>query len=397
MKAVGHQRMAACITALLIAPLSFALVALAPAAAATRAGKVCTTPNAKSGSLTCTNKAGRLIWATAPKAAKPVTTKPTGPTGPKAKATAAAAVTPPKQIVAPGATNRGPALPSPALPSAPTKPTKPTKPANTTKPTVPTVTTVKPGATPPVAGSASANAPTVPGTTAKPAAPTSPAGPTPAAPTPTPPAPAPAPAPNTPTTSTTTTRVAQTSTTVAATNPPTGVSPIEGTWKVNSGEVGYRVKQTVSGQPFEAVGRTKNVTGSMNIEGTVLKSVEMTLATTTFKSEPADGKRDSGVQQVLETAKFPTATISLAAPFDLGQIPADKVEITKNVTFKLTLHGVAKNLTIPIKARRNGATVEIVGSAPIVFADFGIADPSRRPALISEDRGVVEFVVSFGR
>jgi polyisoprenoid-binding protein YceI len=386
MKAVGHQRMAVSVATLLIAPMSFVL---SPSAtAATKLGKVCTTINARSGSLTCVNKAGRLVWAAAPKTTKPkvaskVTTKP--------KAISAAAVTPPKPIVAPGA-SRGPVLPAPALPNSGAKPVAT---APTTKPG--STQTTKPASAPapaPVAGTP-ANAPTVPAAAVKPGASPSPAAaPSPALspnPAPAPVAPTPAPAAATTTTTTTTLKV------TPATNPPAGTSPIEGTWNVNTGEVGYRVKQTVSGQPFEAVGRTKNVTGSMVMEGTVLKSVEMTLATTTFKSEPADGKRDSGVQQVLETAKFPTATISLAAPFDLGQIPADKVEISKNVSFKLTLHGVAKNLTIPIKARRNGATVEIVGSAQIVFADFGIADPSRRPALISEDRGVVEFVVSFGR
>jgi polyisoprenoid-binding protein YceI len=334
----------------------------ASADAAARLGQRCTRTGVRSGSLTCVRKSGRLVW----------TARTVATTKARAKPVAGVVPTKPKAAAAPGTTKpvspqpaaapatRGPALPGQAAPPASTAVTAPTTPAN------PTPTTTKaPVASTPAASTATAQ-PTVP-VAASPTVTTAVATTTTAAPTP-------------------------------STAPPLpGVSPIEGAWKVNSGEVGYRVKQTVSGQSVEAVGRTKNVTGSMTMENTALRSVEMSVATTTFKSEPADTKRDSGVQSVLETAKFPTATISLAAPVDLGQIPADKVEISKSATFKLTLHGVAKNITIPIKARRNGATIEIVGSTTILFADFGIADPSRRPLLISEDRGVVEFVVSLVR
>jgi polyisoprenoid-binding protein YceI len=317
--------------------------------AAIKVGQRCTKVGVKSGSLGCFSKSGRLVWAKIPKPATPTTKPKLGApaTRPKTNAGALPAVTakptvPPTTV----AVTRGPTLPGAAAPTPVAGP--PVSPA-----TSPTVTTPSAASPSPVAPAPVAASPTI----------------------------------------TTTTTVAP-----ASTNPPNPVaSPLEGAWKVNAGEVGYRVKQTVSGQSVEAVGRTRNVTGSMLMEGTALKSVEMSVAATTFKSEPADTKRDSGVQSVLETAKFPTATISLAGPVDLGQIPADKVEISKTATFKLTLHGVAKNIAIPIKARRNGATVEIVGSTPIVFADFGIADPSRRPLLVSEDRGVVEFVVSLVR
>ncbi len=155
------------------------------------------------------------------------------------------------------------------------------------------------------------------------------------------------------------------------------------------------MKQTLSGQNIEAVGRTKSVTGTMTMESTTLKNVEMNVSLTTLTSD--DAKRNSGVQNLLQTSVFPTATIALAAPFNIGEIPADKVEVTKTPTFRLTLHGVSRDIPIAIKARRNGATIEIVGSTTIKFDDYGIADPSRKPLLISEDKGIVEFLVVFGR
>ena len=133
----------------------------------------------------------------------------------------------------------------------------------------------------------------------------------------------------------------------------------------------------------------------MTMESTILKSVEMNVAMTMLTSD--DAKRDSGVRNLLQTSLFPTATIALAAPFNIGEIPPDKVEVSKTPTFRLTLHGVSKDIPIAIKARRNGATVEIVGSTTITFADYGIGSASRPPLLISEDKGVVEFLVVFGR
>jgi polyisoprenoid-binding protein YceI len=346
----GRNRSRVEVFALALTVIGGAAFFVGSADAAVKLGQRCTKVGLKSGSLSCASKSGRLVWVTTPKATTKPKTKPktntklgAPATNPKANAGALPVVTA-KRTPTTVAVTRGPALPGSVAPTVP--------PVNASPAASPTVTTL-PAATP------------------------SPAPPAPVAVSPT---------------------VTVATTAPVSTNPPTaGVSPIEGAWKVNAGEVGYRVKQTVSGQSVEAVGRTKNVTGSMIMEATTLKSVDMVVATTTFKSEPADTKRDSGVQAVLETAQFPTATISLAGPVDLGQIPADKVEVSKTATFKLTLHGVAKNIAIPIKARRNGATIEIVGSTPIVFGDFGIADPSRRPLLISEDRGVVEFVVSLAR
>jgi polyisoprenoid-binding protein YceI len=193
-----------------------------------------------------------------------------------------------------------------------------------------------------------------------------------------------------------------TTTTVAASDANTAsttavsAAGIEGTWNVAAGEVGYRVKELLNGQSIEGVGRTSAVTGTMAIAGTTVKSVDLTTDLTSLKSD--SNQRDRQVQgRILDTAKFPKATIKLLTPIELGSVPADKSEITQKATVNLAIRGAGKDLPIEVKARRNGDRIEINGSVRLVFADFGIPDPSFAPVVTTEDNGLLEFVIAFGR
>ena len=96
----------------------------------------------------------------------------------------------------------------------------------------------------------------------------------------------------------------------------------------------------------------------------------------------------------METSTYPTATFTLTQPIDLGSLPADGVETTKNATGKLTMHGTTKSVTFPVTARRSGATIQVSGSIPIVFADWNISNPSGGPAT-TEDHGTLEWLLNF--
>jgi polyisoprenoid-binding protein YceI len=182
------------------------------------------------------------------------------------------------------------------------------------------------------------------------------------------------------------------------TKPATALSEgIEGTWSPTTGTVvGYRVKEVLGGQDTEGVGRTSAVTGSMKITGTTVTSVELTADLTKLESD--SGRRDDQVQgRILETAKFPTAVLKLKNPIDLGSVPGDKVEVAKSVTVTLTLHGVTKDLPLELKARRNGPNIEVNGAIKLVFADFGITNPSLPPFVTTDPDGLLEFLVVFAR
>ena len=167
---------------------------------------------------------------------------------------------------------------------------------------------------------------------------------------------------------------------------------IDGTWNVAAeSQAGYRVKETLLGQSTEAVGRTTAVTGTATIASNMLTAAEITVDMTKVASDKS--QRDGQFQgRIMETSQFPTATFKVTAPADLGTIPPDGTNTTIKVTGDLTLHGATKRVTIDLTGQRSGASLKVSGAVPIVFADYGINNPSGGPATVG-DEGTLEFLV----
>jgi polyisoprenoid-binding protein YceI len=172
-------------------------------------------------------------------------------------------------------------------------------------------------------------------------------------------------------------------------------SGIDGSWQVGAGsEAGYRVPEVLNGQTTEGVGRTSGVTGSMTVVGTSVTASEFVFDMTKLTSD--SGKRDSQVQgRIMETATFPTATFVLGGPVDLGKIPADKEEVSIPAKGSLTVRGTTLPVELTLNARRNGATIEVLGSYDLKFADFGIPDPSVKPFVEVGQSGFIEWLLVF--
>ncbi len=179
------------------------------------------------------------------------------------------------------------------------------------------------------------------------------------------------------------------------------------TWTVNtsigsfsdftSSFVGYRVEeQLASIGANTAVGRTPNVSGSLTIDGTTVMAARIEADLTTLQSD--DHRRDGQLaRQGIQTGSYPTATFTLSEPTDLGSIPADGEEIQVTASGQLTLHGVTNDVQIPLTARLSGDVVTVVGSLPIVFADYGIPIPNSFLVLSIADQGTMELQLFFTR
>ncbi len=167
----------------------------------------------------------------------------------------------------------------------------------------------------------------------------------------------------------------------------------DGEWKITQGsEAGYRVPETLQGQKTEGVGRTTAITGSMTIAGTQATAGEFVFDLTQLKSD--SGKRDEQVQgRIMKTAEFPNATFKLTGPVDFGKVPADKESVKAKAAGELTLHGVTKPVEVELEARMNAGNVEVLGSLPITFADWGIEDPSFKPFVEVGATGTIEWLL----
>ncbi|MGB2758222.1 MAG: YceI family protein [Acidimicrobiia bacterium] len=176
--------------------------------------------------------------------------------------------------------------------------------------------------------------------------------------------------------------------------PASGNTSVDGTWKATPESVaGYRVQEVLFGQGTEAVGRTHSVSGSMAIAGAVVTSADFSvdIASITSDQSRRDGKFRG---EIMNATEFPNATFTLTAPIDLGAIPADRVEVSAKATGELTLRGEKRVVSFDLKARRNGANIEVNGTIPVKFADYKIDNPSGGP-VTTEDHGVVEFLLVF--
>ncbi len=191
----------------------------------------------------------------------------------------------------------------------------------------------------------------------------------------------------------------------AAASSPLPSGGLEGSWSVDTtigsfsdstaSFVGYRVQeQLASIGANTAVGRTPKVSGTLTIAGTKLTAVAITADLTALQSD--DPRRDGQlVRGGIETGTYPTATFTLSSPIDLGATPTDGHEIDATATGQLTLHGQAQTVQIALKARLSGSVIEVVGSLPIVFSDYGIQKPTSFSVLSIADQGTLELQLFF--
>jgi polyisoprenoid-binding protein YceI len=187
-----------------------------------------------------------------------------------------------------------------------------------------------------------------------------------------------------------------TQTSTASTASGSATVSVDGAWKITSdSKAGYRVGEVLFGQHDTAVGRTSSVKGNLTINGTTVPAASFTVDLTTVSSDQAN--RDRQFQgRIMDTATFPTATFKLTKPITLASIPSNLTEVKVSATGDLMLHGTTKSVTFELKARRTGDKIEVNGTIPITFADYGIDNPSGGPAT-TEDHGELEFLLAFAR
>ena len=159
--------------------------------------------------------------------------------------------------------------------------------------------------------------------------------------------------------------------------------PLEGTLALTAGSfVGYRVRETVAGVGLnEAVGRTGQVDGTARIERGRIISARFETDTRTLRSDEA--RRDDALRgRGLETDRYPAAGFVLGAP----------VRIATRFTARgrLTLHGAARSVRVALRSRRVASGIDLVGSTPIRFADYGMRPPSVAGVASVRDHGVME-------
>jgi len=164
--------------------------------------------------------------------------------------------------------------------------------------------------------------------------------------------------------------------------------------------VGFRIDEELSGIGAKTVvGRTPGVTGSVEIAGAQIVSVEMVAdmqQLITDSGPRTDAlKTDSGG---LATDAFPQASFSLTQPIDMGLLPAEGTAVTVQATGDLTVRGVTRSVTIPLTAELQAGVISVFGSLEgMLLSDYDIPTPSAIVVLSVEDNATMELQLWLSR
>jgi polyisoprenoid-binding protein YceI len=151
------------------------------------------------------------------------------------------------------------------------------------------------------------------------------------------------------------------------------VGPVDGTWDVAPGSLaGFRVRESALGMSNATVGRTNGVTGAVVVSGDRVTSGAFRIGLATMK---VGGKAQPQFAKSLDTGAYPTATFTLARPVTLSSAFTSGATITAWVTGRLALHGTSRLVTFMISGRRDGPALQVAGTIPVTFSEWGIRGP----------------------
>jgi polyisoprenoid-binding protein YceI len=170
-------------------------------------------------------------------------------------------------------------------------------------------------------------------------------------------------------------------------------SSLDGTWNVGTGsQAGYRVQEVLVGQNATAVGRTSKIWGSLTISGSTVTKGSFTVDMASVVSDQSQrNARFDG--PIMDVTQYPTATLTLSAPIDLGTIPAAGTVEHYNATGDLDMHGVTKSVSFPVTAERVGSGIDVLADISITFSEWNIANPSVGGFVTTANTGTLEVLL----
>jgi polyisoprenoid-binding protein YceI len=132
--------------------------------------------------------------------------------------------------------------------------------------------------------------------------------------------------------------------------------------------------------PSTAKGATNDIEGEFHVseDGYALDpsgTSQFTVDLTTLTSD--EDRRDNRVQNdALQTAQYPTATFTATSVSGIDTGLALDQEHAFQLTGILDLHGVQKEITWDVEARRQGNVMTALATVTFLYADFNITPPN---------------------
>ncbi|MEX2227630.1 MAG: YceI family protein [Dehalococcoidia bacterium] len=142
-------------------------------------------------------------------------------------------------------------------------------------------------------------------------------------------------------------------------------------------EAAYFADETLAsvGLPSTAKGATTEIEGEFHLtaDGLALaegatSSFEVQLATITSN----EGRRDNRMREALEVTRYPSATFTVSSVTGYDPAIAEGEEQSLQLTGTLDLHGVQREVTWDVLARRQGDVFTALATLNFLYSDFKI-------------------------
>lgn len=132
------------------------------------------------------------------------------------------------------------------------------------------------------------------------------------------------------------------------------------------------------GLPSTAQGTTEPVTGAFYLTATGLDSNQKSSFAVDLRNfKSSESRRDQRVQQALETARFPTATFVATRIDGFPAAFSETDDAVMTMTGRFTLHGVEKEVTWEVRAKKAGGVITGLATLKdIRYDDYKIARPN---------------------
>jgi polyisoprenoid-binding protein YceI len=172
-------------------------------------------------------------------------------------------------------------------------------------------------------------------------------------------------------------------------------SEVEGVWKVGRGSIaGYRAAEVLVVQDNTAAGRTDKVTGDLTIAGTTVTAARFVVDMNAVVSDSP--QRDQRYREIMDTGNHSTSRLVLTQPIEIETVPPEGEVITRLATGEFTIRGVTRTVTFDLEARRVDGRIELLGSIPVKWSQYGIPDPGNGVVRV-HDHGTIEFLLYLDR
>ncbi len=169
------------------------------------------------------------------------------------------------------------------------------------------------------------------------------------------------------------------------------------TFRINPelSEAAYFVDEELAsvGIPSTAKGSTKQIEGEfvLSADGTSLAPDATSSFTVDLRNLASDKPmRDRRVQEALETSRYPAGTFTVTGVTGYNPAIPEGQEQSLQMAGVLNLHGVERNVTWDVKAKREANVISALATLTVSFVDFKITPPTFAGLVSIDDKATLQ-------